>query len=117
MFRFFFFWGGAYVSSQDRGQIGTKVACPHPSHSNAGSKPHLVPTPQLMAMLDSLPTEQGQGQNPYPHGFVSTVPQWELLDFVSLLFPSTYGIYQEVKRIVSTSRISNKFKMKQRVNE
>ena len=48
------------------------------SHSNAGSEPRLQPTPQLTAMLDPQPTEQGQGSNPQPHGsywdLVTTVP-------------------------------------------
>ena len=38
------------------------------SHSNVGSELPLGPTPQLMAMLDPQPTEQGQGSNPQPHG-------------------------------------------------
>ena len=35
-----------------RGPIGAVVAGLHHSHSNARSKPHLRPTPQLMAMPD-----------------------------------------------------------------
>ena len=38
----------AYGSSQTRGQIGAAAAGIH--HSNARSKPHLRPIPQLMAM-------------------------------------------------------------------
>ena len=37
------------------------------SHSNARSKPHLWPMPQLEAMLDSWPIESGQGLNLHPH--------------------------------------------------
>ena len=37
-------------------------------HSNAGSEPHLQPTPQLMAMPDPQPTERSQGSNQQPHG-------------------------------------------------
>ena len=52
----FFFLPGAshmaYGSFQTRGQIGATNASLCHSHSNAGSKPHLQPTPQLMAMLD-----------------------------------------------------------------
>jgi len=33
------------------------------SHSNARFKPHLQPTPQLMAAPDSSPTEWGRGSN------------------------------------------------------
>ena len=40
----------AYGSSQARGQIGAIAASLHHSHSNARSKPHLQPTPQLRAM-------------------------------------------------------------------
>ena len=38
------------------------------SHSNIGSKPHLQPTPQLMAMSDPKPAERDQSLNPHPHG-------------------------------------------------
>ena len=39
------------------------------SHSNMGSEPYPCPTPQLMAMPDTYPTEWGQGLNPYAHGY------------------------------------------------
>ena len=39
-------------NSQARGWIWAVAASPHHSHSNAGSKPHLQPTPQLTAMPD-----------------------------------------------------------------
>ena len=42
----------AYGDSQARGQIGTVATGLHPSHGNAGSEPHLQPTPQVMAKLD-----------------------------------------------------------------
>ena len=38
------------------------------SHSNSGTKPRLRPTPQLTAMPDPWPTEQGQGLNLHPLG-------------------------------------------------
>ena len=41
-----------YGGSQARGRIGATAAGLRQSHSNAGSEPHLRPTPQLMAMLD-----------------------------------------------------------------
>ena len=51
---FHYFFGGAapkaYGSSQARGQIRAVVASLCNSHSNAGSEPHLQPTPQLVAM-------------------------------------------------------------------
>ena len=53
-FFFFFFFlratPAAYRASQARGQI--EVASLHHSHSNIGSKLHLQPTPQLMALPD-----------------------------------------------------------------
>ena len=43
----------AYRGSQARGLIGAAAAAGlHQSHSKAGSKPRLQPTPQLTAMLD-----------------------------------------------------------------
>ena len=57
-----------YGGSQARGQIGAVAAGFHQSHSNVGSEPYLLPTPQLMATPDSYPTERGQGSNPHPYG-------------------------------------------------
>ena len=42
----------AYGSSQARGRIGAEAAGLGHSHSNGGSKLHLRPMPQLMAMPD-----------------------------------------------------------------
>jgi len=42
----------AYGGSQARGQIGAAATGLHQSHSNAGSEPHLQPTPQLTATPD-----------------------------------------------------------------
>ena len=55
-------------SSQSRGQIRTRAAGLHHSHSNARFKLYLQTTPQLIAMPDSQPTEQGQGSN-HRHGY------------------------------------------------
>ena len=41
-----------YGSSQARGRIGAVVAGLCHSHSNAGLEPCLLPTPQLMEMLN-----------------------------------------------------------------
>ena len=54
---FFFFafsWATpvAYVGSQARGPIGAAATGLRQSHSNAGSEPHLQPTPQLTATPD-----------------------------------------------------------------
>ena len=62
-FNFFFFFAFskaapvAYGGSQARGLIRAVAAAIHHSHSNTGSKPHLRPTPQLMATPDPQPTE------------------------------------------------------------
>ena len=42
----------AYGDSQAKGRIGAVAANLQHSHSNAGSKPHLRPTPQLTETLD-----------------------------------------------------------------
>ena len=68
---FLFFWPfraapSAYGGSQARNLMG--AAGLHQSHSNAGSEPHLPPTPQLRATPDPKPTEQDQGSNLQPHG-------------------------------------------------
>ena len=55
----------AYGSSQAKGSNWNL----YNSHSNAGSEPHLWPTPQLTAMPDLWPTERGQGSNPQPQGY------------------------------------------------
>ena len=59
----------AYGGSQTRGWIGTVAAGLHHSHSNARFKLCLRPAPHLIATLDTLPTEWGQGSNPCPHGY------------------------------------------------
>ena len=59
------FWGeglfraplAAHGSSHARGQITATAAGLHHSHSNAGPEPRLRPTPQLMAMADTQPTD------------------------------------------------------------
>jgi len=51
-----------------QGSIGAVATGLRQSHSNAGSEPRLLPTPQLTATPDPQPTEQGQGPNPQPHG-------------------------------------------------
>ena len=42
----------AYGGSQARGRIGAVATSLRQSHSNAGSEPHLQPTPQLTATPD-----------------------------------------------------------------
>ena len=52
----------AYGDSQARGRIGAEATGLHQSCSNSGSELRLRPTPQLMAMPDPRPTEQGRDQ-------------------------------------------------------
>ena len=59
----------AYGGSQARGQIGAVTASLHYSHSYVGSEPHLQPTPELMAMPDPRPPEQGHRLNLHPLGY------------------------------------------------
>ena len=47
----------AYGGSQARGRIGDIAGGLRHSHSDARSKPHLQPIPQLTAMPDPQPTE------------------------------------------------------------
>ena len=51
----------AHEGSQARGLIGAVAAGLRQSHSNVGSEPCLLTTPQLTATPDPQPTEQGQG--------------------------------------------------------
>ena len=45
---------------------GSNWSCNCRPTPRTGSKLHLPPTPQLVAMLDPLPTEWGQGSKPHP---------------------------------------------------
>ena len=58
----------AYLGSQARVQIGAVAVGLHHSHSSARSEPCLRPAPQLTAVLDPSPTEQGQEWNLRLHG-------------------------------------------------
>ena len=58
----------AYRGSQARGPIEAADYSLRHSHSNAGFEPCPQTAPQLMAMPDPQPTEQGQGLNLQPHG-------------------------------------------------
>ena len=51
--------------------FGAVATALHHSHSCTGSELHLQHTPQLTAMLEPQPTEQGQGLNLQPHGSYS----------------------------------------------
>ena len=69
-FFFFFFclfaisWATptAYGGSQARGRIGAIATGLRQNHSNAGSEPHLQPTPQLMATRILNPLSKGRDQ-------------------------------------------------------
>ena len=56
-------YGGSQARGQTRGIASSLRHC----HSNARFESHLQPTPQLMAMSDPEPTEQGQGLNLCSH--------------------------------------------------
>ena len=58
-----------FASSKAKGLIGATAASLHHSHINLGSEPYLWPTPQLTAMPEPQPTDQGQGSNLHPHGY------------------------------------------------
>ena len=58
----------AYGGSQASGRIGPVAAGLRHSHSTTGSGLRLRPIPQLKAVLDPYPTEEGQGWNLQPHG-------------------------------------------------
>ena len=58
----------AHGGSQARDPIRAVASGLYQSHSNARSEPCLQPTPQLTAMPDPQPTEQGQGLNPQRRG-------------------------------------------------
>jgi len=52
-------------------RLGVEVELMLPAYTTATARPDLsrvCDPPQLMAMLDPSPTEQGQGSNPHPHG-------------------------------------------------
>ena len=89
----------AYGGSQARGQIGAVAAGLHQCHSNLGSKLHLLPTPQLMAMPDPKPTERGQGSNSHLHGCqtgsLTTEPQWEFFVVLFKIVIDIHNIYTE----------------------
>ena len=71
----------AYRSFQAGGWIGAAAAGLHHSHSNTRSKPHLWPTPQLMATPDPLSHWARTGIKPTSSwirvGFVTSEPQRE----------------------------------------
>ena len=85
-FFFFFFFlvfrAALEAHSQATGRIGAIATSLHHSQSNTLSEPHLQPTPQLTAMLDSLTHWVRPGIEPKSSwilvGFVTVEPQQEL---------------------------------------
>ena len=69
---YLFVFLGPYLQHMEVPRLGSRMWAVAPSlrhsHSNGRSEPCLRPTPQLMAMPDPWPTEQGQGSNLHPHG-------------------------------------------------
>ena len=80
----------AYGGSQARSQIVAVAAGLHHSHGNVGSKPHLPPTPQLMATPDPLTHQARTGIEPASSWMldrlVSAEPSWEFLLFFFFFF-------------------------------
>ena len=73
----------AYGASQARGQIRAAAAGLHHSHSNARSKPHLEPTPQLTAAPARFLTHWARPGVESASSwmlviFIYAEPQWEL---------------------------------------
>ena len=87
-----------YESSQARGRIRAGAASLHQSHSNTRSE-CLQPTLQFTATLDPYLTQWAwPGIEPKSSqilvGFVSTEPQWELLE----IYFNQYNIfYKKIK--------------------
>jgi len=79
----------AYGGSQARGPVGAVATGLCQSHSNAGSEPHLQPTPQLMAMPDHLTSWARAGTEPEASCF--------LVRFVNHCptLPLDYGRFKE----------------------
>ena len=69
-----------YGRSQARGQIGGTAAGQCYSYNKTGSKLHLQPTPQLMAMPDPLSKARDQTHilMDTSQSFISAMPQQEL---------------------------------------
>ena len=101
----------AYRSSQARGGIGAAVASLCHSHSNTGSELHLQTTPQLVAMPDLQPTEQGQGSNciltETSSGFEPAEPQWEHLNFFFFLAAYERSWARGFLTVTGTSQLLN----------
>ena len=66
---------GPHLQHMEVSRLGVKLELHlpglHHSHSNTRSKLSLRTTPWLTAMPDPWPTEQGQGYNQHPHGYLS----------------------------------------------
>ena len=62
-FLVFYLFRATYGHSQAGGLIGPIAASLHHSHSNMGTKLHVLLTPQLMATLGPQTSEGGQGLN------------------------------------------------------
>ena len=84
IFSFFAFQGHTYGIWKIPGQgMNRSYSCwPVPQPQQHGIQATSSITPQLMATLDPLPTQQGQGLNPRPHesqlGQLTTEPRKEL---------------------------------------
>ena len=104
----------AYRSSRGRGRIRAPADDLYHSYSNTRFKPHLRPTPQLTAMLDSQPTKWASEARGEPASswilvrFISAASQWELCVIIIWLrssfaesFPYTLKVSAAMTRVLS----------------
>ena len=90
-----------YGSSQSMDQIRAVATGLHHSHSNEKPMSCLWPTIQLTTIPNLEPTEQGQGSNLCPHGYVSALlllshnrtPAPRCFDYCSFIFWGLVGQY------------------------
>ena len=85
----------AYGSSQARGQIRAVAAHLYHSHSSVGSKPHLLPIPQLQQRRIINPVRPGiePASSWILAGFVIAEPQQELLDGSNLTLQTASFVF------------------------
>ena len=90
-----------YGISQARGLIGAGAAAAglHHGHSNGRSELHLWATPQVMAMPDPWPTDQGQGSN-----HILMDPSWICYVWATAGTPGCLNSDEETKAKKTTQR-------------
>ena len=72
IFSLSFVFLGLHLRPVEVPRLGVQLDLQLPAYTTATATPDpelsLRPTPQPMAMLDTQPTERGQGSNPQPRG-------------------------------------------------